>query len=508
MFKRVDSLGHYVFKYSDDHGRSWSAERYDVPVRLFACDRENVYAGKLCFFWNVGRPLILRDGTALFVLHKVGAMGEGFFARSEGCFLHSDNLLTERDPARIRFATLPDGETGLRTPPGGGRVAEEQSVVQLSDGTLYCVYRTVDGWPVCAYSHDAGHSWTPPAYKTYAPAGDRRVKHPRAANFVWRCANGHYLYWFHNHGGAVIRRLSETHSGSPYDDRNPVWLLAGREIDALAGRRLEWSEPEIVLYEDDPFIRMSYPDLVEEGGAYFLTETNKDVARVHPVDPALLEGLFNQWSRCDVARDDLLLELPAAGAAMPTEVAMPVLPDFMTRDHTSLRYGRKDLRQGFSIELAFRLESLSHGQIILDSRTPTGKGIALQTTARGAVEIVLNDGRSENRWDCDPGVLTVGQPQHWVVTVDGGPRIITFVVNGHLCDGGEDRQFGWGRFSPNLFNVTGSHRLRIAPTVPGSVTRLRLYGRALRTSEAVAAWRAGDPGTLKSVVLPDDRATP
>ena len=58
VFHRVDSLGHYVFKYSDDHGRSWSAERYDVPVREFACDRENVYGGKLRFFWNVGRPLV------------------------------------------------------------------------------------------------------------------------------------------------------------------------------------------------------------------------------------------------------------------------------------------------------------------------------------------------------------------------------------------------------------------------------------------------------------------
>ena len=35
-------------------------------------------------------------------------------------------------------------------PPGGGRVAEEQSAVSLSDGSLYCVYRTVDGWPSCA----------------------------------------------------------------------------------------------------------------------------------------------------------------------------------------------------------------------------------------------------------------------------------------------------------------------------------------------------------------------
>jgi hypothetical protein len=37
--RRVDSLGHYVFRYSNDHGRSWSASRYPVPVREFECDR-------------------------------------------------------------------------------------------------------------------------------------------------------------------------------------------------------------------------------------------------------------------------------------------------------------------------------------------------------------------------------------------------------------------------------------------------------------------------------------
>ena len=85
VYKRVDSLGHYVFKYSDDHGRTWSAQRYDVPIREFECDRNNVYGGKLRFFWNVGRPLILGD-TAIMVIHKVGAMGDGFFAQSEGAF--------------------------------------------------------------------------------------------------------------------------------------------------------------------------------------------------------------------------------------------------------------------------------------------------------------------------------------------------------------------------------------------------------------------------------------
>ena len=55
---RVDTQGYYVFKFSDDHGRTWSKQRYPIGVREFEIDRENPYGGKVRFFWNVGRPFI------------------------------------------------------------------------------------------------------------------------------------------------------------------------------------------------------------------------------------------------------------------------------------------------------------------------------------------------------------------------------------------------------------------------------------------------------------------
>lgn len=495
---RTDSLGAYVFRYSDDHGRTWSAERYAVPVREFACDRENVYGGKVRFFWNVGRPLVLGDDV-LLVLHKVGAMGEGFFAQSEGCFIYSDNILAERDPAKIHFETRPDGDAGLRTPEGGGRVAEEQSICRLSDGSVFCVYRTVDGWPACAYSRDKGRTWSAPRYLTYRPDGERRMKNPRSANFVWNCGNGKYLYWFCNNGGRFVRMmpghssrvdgLSEDTHATPYDHRNPIWLAAGREVDTPRGLELEWSEPEVVLYHDDPMVRMSYPDLIETDGRFWLTETNKAHARVHELEPALLNGLFSQWEARGKAAEGLLLELPGDGGGIPAETDMPRLPGFIMRDYQTLHHCTRQLREGFSLEIRFTIESLQPHQVLLDSRTPEGRGIALLMTPRETVEVVLNDGQSESRWDCDPGLLQAGRAHHVVVTVDGGPHIVTFVVDGALCDGGDARRFGWGRFHPHLRNPTGSSRLRIAPGMPGAVSLLRIYGRALRTSEAVAAWR-------------------
>ncbi|MBN1582149.1 MAG: exo-alpha-sialidase, partial [Anaerolineae bacterium] len=157
--RRVDSLGHFVFKYSDDGGQSWSARRVDVSQREMDIDRQNPYRGVLKFFWNVGKPFI-HDRAAYVPLHKVGGFGHGFFTRSEGVFLKSETLLSRADPESITWETLPDGEFGLHTPPGGGAIAEEQSTVVLSDGSLYCVYRTIDGHPACAYSRDGGHTWT------------------------------------------------------------------------------------------------------------------------------------------------------------------------------------------------------------------------------------------------------------------------------------------------------------------------------------------------------------
>jgi len=470
---RVDSLGHFVCKYSDDHGRSWSAQRYDLPMREMDIDRRNPYGGKLKFFWNVGKPFI-HDGAAYVSVHKVGGFGQGFFTRSEGVLLRSDNLLTEADPAKLQWETLPDGDFGLRTPPGGGPIAEEQSYSVLSDGSLYCVYRSVDGHPVEAYSRDGGHTWSTPRYKTFADG--RLMKHPRAANFAWKCRNGKFLYWFHNHGG------------HDYEDRNPVWLSGGVEADGPEGRIILWSQPEIVLYDDDPFIRMSYPDLVEEDGRYFLTETQKDIARVHEIDPTLLEGL---WGQVETRGPSPAVSGAAPGslpgAAPDTAGDRPLaLPDLLRRDHARADYGTLDLRAGFSLELWLRLETLEAGQVLLDTRDATGAGVALVTRDGGTVQIVLNDGRTECRWRSDAGLLAAGEMQHVVCIVDGGPKLILFVLNGRLCDGGEERQFGWGRYSPNL-RTPPTARWEISP----AVQTWRVYGRALRVSEAIGNYRTG-----------------
>jgi len=468
--KRVDTLGAYVFKYSEDGGATWSRKRHRIPVREMAIDRENPYGGEVRFFWGVGKP-IEHQGTVYIGFSKVGRFGEGFIARSQGCFLRSENILTEPDPEKIRWETLPAGDTGLVAP--SGPISEETSIVGLSDGSLYCTYRTVDGHPCHAYSRDGGRTWSDTSWMTYTPGG-RQLKQPRAANFVWRTSNGTFLYWFHNHGG------------KSYDNRNPAWICGGIEKDGF----IHWSQPEILLYDDNIGNRMSYPDFIEQDGRYYITETQKTTARVHEIDPALLRGITRDPASAGIASDGLVTELAGEGCQPGTEITMPRLP--------LLRNPRSGERGGFAIDCGVRFDDLSAGQVVFDSRDESGKGISLITTARQTLKITLCGtllklpggaseglGLAESSWECDTGLLQTGMPHHITIIADGGPGIISFVVDGVLCDGGETRTCGWGRIHPDLCDINGAKTAVLAPSLRGDVSCFRLYDRYLRTFEAV-----------------------
>ena len=281
---RVDTLGKYAFKFSDDGGRTWSRQRWFIPVRETNIDRCNPYQGTVRFFWGVGKPIRHKDSMFLGFT-KVERFGENFIAASESWFLRCANIDVERDPDDLIWETLPEGDDGLRSPEGP--IASEANLTSLSDGSLFCTYRTVAGHPCHAYSRDDGKSWTKSAFMTYGPSR-RLVDHPRAANFVRKLTQGPYegrfLYWFHNN------------QTKGWDGRNPGYLLGGTEVDTPDGKQIRWSEPVAVLYDRDPKTRISYPDFIWDDGLY-LTETQKATARVHRIPDELLQYLWSKESR-------------------------------------------------------------------------------------------------------------------------------------------------------------------------------------------------------------------
>lgn len=485
IVKRVDSQGYYVFKYSDDNGKSWSQKRYTIPVREFEIDRNNPYKGDIRFFWNVGKAFA-HEGSSFVPLTKVGGFGNGFFTSNEGVLLKSDNLFDVADPADANWTTLPEGDIGLRTPENGGPIAAEHSYSILSDGSFFVVYRSLDGHPVYSYSRDQGKTWAKPQYMRFADGG--LMKNPRAANFAWKCENGKYLYWFHNHGGRFIREHPNPGSIG-YNDRNPVWMAGGVEVDGKDGKEIQWSQPEILLYDDDPLVRMSYPDLIEENGNYYITETQKDIARVHQIDNAFLERLWGQFNEPVRVRDGLLVNWSGKGKSLPQKLPAPAVPTFRVRNTNTADYRGKSNNVGFTIELGFLLNEIKAGQVLADTRDASGKGWWINISDKNNIKFQMNDGQTEAGWSSDPGTIQANTQHQVSILIDGGPNIISYVIDGRFNDGGEDRQFGWGRFSPFFKSPEGSKTLLLGATVNGELDYVRFFDRALMVSEALSSQR-------------------
>ena len=87
------------------------------------------------------------------------------------------------------------------------------------------------------------------------------------------------------------------------------------------------------------------------------------------------------------------------------------------------------------------------------------------------------------------------------MTIDAGPRILSFLIDGVLCDGGPqawgihphlgDQIQGWAFLPPKLIDVgSDADRLALSP-FDGT---LRLFGERLLHGDILAAFRAWLPG--------------
>lgn len=445
-------LGWYCFKYSDDHGETWSEERYRIPMRKTTVDYQNPWNGEVQLFWGISKPFSHKN-TMYFSFTKMAIhpqdMGEGFLYKST-------NINTERDPNKIKWELLPKGQQGISTTVLG-LTQEEHNVVPLNNGGFYCMFRTTEGYPADSYSYDDGETWTTPSFALYADG--RVIKNPRACPRVFKTSTGKYLLWYHNNNQKGYKGL-----------RNPVWISGGIEKEG----KIHWSEPEVLLYASVGQT-MSYPDLVEENGEFWITETQKEIARIHKIDTKLLENLWEQPVNRKLTTEGLLLSKVSPNKKNEIKpFSFPLLDT-----------------QGFSIELWLDIESLIPNQIIMDNRNSNKDGLCISVTPKKTLQVQLKDKDMKIEWDTDAGNVKENAINHVVFIVDGAADLITTVVNGKLCDGGRFRQLGWTRFDEKIINVSGTNNLQIAPDFHGGIKLLRIYGRYLTTSEAIGNFRYG-----------------
>ncbi len=465
---REDMFGWYCFKYSDDNGKSWS-KRYRLPVRLTDVDRVNDWKGAVQILWGIGKPINLDKGM-MFAFTKIGKY---MLEDSEGWFFRCKNINTERDPGKLNWEMLPEGEKGLKNT-DLGTINAEQNIVQLSNGTVYCMHRTIAGFPAESYSYDRGESWTLPEIPRYYDG--RKIKHPRACPRIWKCKNGKYLFWNHFNGGA------------DFMGRNPAWISGGIEKDG----KIIWSQPEILFYEDEVALRMSYPDLIEQDGKYWITETNKENGRCHPVPAAFLDKL---WSQIDINKEcSEGLIYTNGGKAIAPGMELQV-PSFQQDKYVP----------GFTIDLVFSLTELAAGQEIFNFKDVSGKEIRMTTEDFGAVGLTINNGSNVQKFISDPGLIKAFGDNSVTAILDNESTIVQFVINGIVNDGADFRSYGWSRFEGEISQF-GAGKLIIGKLEPGAirpesaVKLIRIYNHPLLNTEIIGNHRAN-----KSVFTIHDR---
>jgi hypothetical protein len=239
---------------------------------------------------------------------------------------------------------------------------------------------------------------------------------------------------------------------------------------------------------------MSYPDFVEQDGRIWVSATQKTVARVHEIDPALLQAVWETaWTAPGAgapATADLLCDLDLRGrksAATPA-AELPQLP--------LLSNG------GLTIEVWLSVAGARPGATVLSTYGSRNRGLHLTLAADDALRLEIHDGvvrswyeveeatgggttlREAKRWSVttDSGGIAPGKEYHVAFILDGRARIAGAVVDGRLCDGGDRLIQGWKRMHPYIDDINGENLLRLGGAGV-TLARVRLHGKTLRTAE-------------------------
>lgn len=227
---REDTTGALAYRWSDDHGHTWSPPR-ELTIRKSAISNPQPGSPPNWVVYQV--PIITRGGEVIVGFTRWASTAYqkegGLFARhSEVWFLRFDNILGEPDPTQLKVTTLPDGDRGLCVPWGedGPSIAQEPTLQELSDGRFITIMRTRTGSIHFALSNDRGHTWDDPRPLRYCPDGPP-VQQPLAPCPLYKLRDGRFLLVFHNNDGSANGGQGPTDSRRV---RRPVWLAVGREI--------------------------------------------------------------------------------------------------------------------------------------------------------------------------------------------------------------------------------------------------------------------------------------
>jgi hypothetical protein len=446
---RHDMVGKMCYRYSDDNGKTWSA-RSTVEIPVTHIDLVNYFHdnGVHQVWWAIDKPILSNDGNMYFAFTKTGN-----FDTHEGFIVNSPNINTETDVSKIKWNFTPTGANGISSPVMGP-VQEEFNIRQLSSGGFICFNRTARGYPAVSYSQDNCKTWSVPVPATYA-YGDT-IRTPRACARIFKCSNGKYLLWFHNNSFVA-------------GHRNPVWLSGGIESNGV----IKWSQPEMILFSQTLTynILISYPDLVEDNGNYYLTETQKKDACINKINPKLLDMLWNQGQKAELIKDHLVVDYtpPAGSTGTQTLIFKP---------------GTK--WSGASVEI--KMTGFNANGNLAECKAADGsKLMTIVARSNGGIGMDLYNGNNVVlSYDCDPKLINRSPTAKNVISfmLDNKSHVLSSMINGVLCNGDYIIKQGWQRI-PALFTFKAINAMYVNSD---SVNEMRVFDIGMHTSEMISEY--------------------
>ena len=552
---RQDMMGGFFFKFSDDNGVTWSEKSYQIPVRKTKIDLTNDWNGSTMMLWLVDKGF-QRENSAYVAFTKINKYL--ITPPTSAWIIYSPNLISAKTIDEIQWKILPDDEDGIRSYTdedvkggcgyhgvGDNQCISSEPHIQPMGANgenesehLYVVFRTDGGFLGAQVSHDGGNSWgnaqpsnLPMALHRIEPGSaawvkdkskPRPLKNPRGPITPRRLPQqalrndggnpADFLMLYYNNGNIPVSPRIGT-----WFHRNPYWLVPGwiakgdgnNDNDDIP-TQVYWGEPEVGLYVpgatgSEVSRGSGYPDFIIEQNdgnnnglpSVWITETQKVFARLHKIDDNLLHDLIYQ--------QDLATDIPGSMASIlsdkkGTTISFPQFP--------SLKQNGEKI--GFAFMVWFDGISNNMNATLIDTRKDGGNaaGVAIVVN-NGVVELILNDTINNSTFNmkldnqCNGWLNGFSRDQHFLsFNIDGSSRVVTVMVDGVLCDGGQqgwkihpepgDTFQGWSFFPTDVTNVNSDDKkneAKIAMGYPFAFKEMRWYPRFLRTGELLSAWR-------------------
>ena len=271
-------LSHVLqMRYSDDDGRTWSAEAFDYAIEDRAIDNPDPSVNKNWIVWQI--PYVTSQGAVIAPYSRWSSPKSAGPFGSESFFFHFENILTEPDPAKLVIRTFPQTPHGLRAPAPtcpADSWCEEPSIVELSDRRLFCVMRTALGVIFWSVSADQGRTWTSPTPLLDRPGGNFMLN-PVSPCPIYKLRDGRYMLLYYNNDGSANGGEIPAHYSYVRQNRYPAFITVGRERLGDPVQPIHFGRTKMFATSDGVPLGAggrtevaTYPSLLEDGGERIL----------------------------------------------------------------------------------------------------------------------------------------------------------------------------------------------------------------------------------------------